>query len=86
MDEEAERPETRRRAPYWVRAFSDTALHGLAGKLCREEQHGDPSERQVWLLDVAMNELEYRARRDRRHGITPCACRFCCEPFPEVAP
>jgi len=37
-------------------------------------------------MDVAINELEYRARRDRRAGIRCCSCQFCCGPFdwPEV--
>lgn len=74
--------QTRRRAPGWVRAYSDTALHGLAGKLDRTLRYEDASPRQEWLLDMTINELEYRARRDRRDGMRECTCKFCASPFP----
>jgi hypothetical protein len=75
----------RRRAPYWVRQYSDGALHGLAGKLARLEHtpEADFSDRQSWLLDACISELEWRARRDRRDGISSCTCAFCFGPFPE---
>lgn len=73
----------RRRAPYWVRSLADIPLHGLTGKLARVERWGDGSEAQGWLLGACISELEYRARRDRRDHITPCACQWCCEPFPD---
>jgi len=74
--------QTRRRAPAWVRAFSDVALHGLVGKLHRNELYGpDNTSGQAWLMEVSINELEYRARRDRRAGIRCCSCQFCCGPF-----
>lgn len=79
-------PHSRRRrtAPYWVRSLADIPLHGLTGKLARiENTAGDPfSERQDWLLRSCIAELEWRAWNDRANGITPCACRWCCSPFP----
>jgi len=78
----AEDLSTRRRAPSWVRAFSDQALHGLAGKMHRQELYGDGlTASQEWLHAMVLNELEYRARRDVRAAIRPCSCMFCCGPF-----
>lgn len=74
--------ETRRRAPYWVRSFSDIALHRLAGKLHRDLTYGEGlTSKEDWLLEISINELEYRSRRDRRAGIKPCSCEYCCGPF-----
>lgn len=76
----------RRRSPAWVRAMSDQQLHGLGGKLVREERYGGISERQSHLLDSVLSELEYRTRRDLRAGMRSCSCELCMSPFVEDDP
>lgn len=76
-----ENPESRRRAPYWVRSLTDQALHGLALKTQRSFEVGWISDRQEWMLEACISELEYRARRDARAGIKACVCQMCCGPF-----
>lgn len=79
-DEHAAREESRRRSPGWMRALTDSGVHGLAGRTLRRLTHGVVDEdRAEWVLEAAISELGYRARRDRRAGIRPCSCQWCVE-------
>lgn len=77
--------QARRRSPAWVRVMSDSQLHGLAGKLAREERFGRMTSRQSHLLDSVISELEYRVRRDLRANMRSCTCEYCISPFVEGA-
>lgn len=72
---------TRRRAPAWVRAYSDRSLHGLGIRLQRDMRHIDISAGQQWLFDAVVSELEYRHRRTRPTA-RRCSCELCVPPFP----
>jgi hypothetical protein len=76
---------TRRRSPGWVRRLSSRQLHGLAGKFVRDQQAADLTERQEWLFESVISELEYRHRRC--HSVWDrCACAWCVPPFLEIPP
>lgn len=71
----------RRTAPGWVRSMDQVSLHGLAGKLRREWWAGEASQRQDWLLEQVLAELEWRSARPGR-GFRRCVCELCMPPFP----
>lgn len=73
---------TRRRSPGWVRALDQRQLHGLAFKLRRLASTEGLSDRQEWLWDACVSELEYRWRRDVG-SVWLCACELCIPPFPD---
>jgi hypothetical protein len=64
-----------RRVPHWLRAFSQPSLHGLTGKLVRENVYGDLSRRQEWLLDRCFEELAWRTTAVPRWAM--CTCELC---------
>lgn len=70
----------RRRSPGWVRALGDRQLHGVAMHLLNEQTQADLSERQEWLWDALMSELEYR-RRQTKPWWRRCSCELCVGPF-----
>lgn len=70
----------RRRSPGWVRALDNRQLHGLAGRLDREQRQRDPSAGQEWLWGAVLSELEYRWRHPRG-GELRCSCEWCISPF-----
>lgn len=72
----------RRRSPGWVREMSDRELHGIAFRFNHDRQTCDLTERQEWLYDAIISELEWR-RRHARPGWTACACELCFSPFPD---
>jgi hypothetical protein len=59
--------------------MSQQALHGLAGRLCRDFEDDALSYEQEWLLGCALSELEYRRRRALRthHVLQACHCWLC---------
>jgi len=72
----------RRRSPLWVRQLTSQKVHGIATKLQHEQRQHDLSERQEWLWDCLISELEYRARREPRWWLR-CSCELCAPPFPD---
>jgi len=77
----APREATRRRSPAWVRAMTSRELHGVAGHLNAERLSADLSDRQEWLWDAVVSELEYRRRR-ATWPVRSCTCYLCLGPFP----
>jgi hypothetical protein len=63
-----------------VRAFDTRALHGLLFKMDHQRQGADLSERQEWLWDAGVSELEWRWLHPGP-GEQRCACRLCVPPF-----
>lgn len=74
-----DRPE-RRRSPQWVRQMTDRELHQIGFRFNFERQSADLTERQEWLWDAVVSELEYR-RRTTRPTWKACACELCFSPF-----
>jgi hypothetical protein len=74
MDNE---PDARRRSPRYVRKMTDRQVHQLCGRLMGKATRGPITLPQEWLLSACFSELEFRARRDLRAGITPCSCAWC---------
>lgn len=72
----------RRTAPQYVRCMTSRELHGIAGRFQREQMLYDLSERQWWLWEQVLNELEYRWTATRPVW-RRCSCLFCVPPFPE---
>lgn len=72
--------DTRRRSPKWVRELDTRQLHGIATRLHYDRVGMDLSERQEWLWDSLISELEYRHRSSRPRG-TACSCWLCVPPF-----
>lgn len=70
----------RRRSPGWVRQMSTREVHGLAGRLDREQRTQDLSEGQEWLWRAVISELEYRWRHPRGLELR-CSCEWCVAPF-----
>jgi hypothetical protein len=77
-----DREPTRRRSPGWVRAYHSRGLHALAFRLMDLRRSADLSERQEWLWDAVISELEYR-RRTHPRPAWACACQLCVPPFPD---
>lgn len=66
-----------RLAPGWVQSMPDRELHSVAGRLLRESRDADLSDRQDWLLDRLLGDLQWRRSKalwDRRW---PCSCWLC---------
>ena len=74
--------QARRRSPGWVRALSDRDVHAIAGRFARQRVSADLTERQEWLWDACISELEYR-RRTTRPLWRSCSCYLCVPPFPD---
>lgn len=74
-------PLTRRRSPGWVRALSVRDLHRIAYRLQHQRESADLSDRQEWLWDALISELEYRWRSEERF-LFRCTCQLCVAPFP----
>lgn len=72
----------RRRSPYWIREYDSKALHGLALRLMNQQTGRDLSERQEWLWEAVVSELEYRRRNERNPWLV-CSCQLCVPPFPD---
>lgn len=72
----------RRRSPAWVRSMTSNELHQIAGRFARQMREQDLTERQEWLFDACISELEYR-RRVTRPTWRACACYLCVSPFPD---
>jgi hypothetical protein len=64
--------------------WTSEQLHAVAGRLGRLFQEGTTTDRQDWLWAVVIDELEWRADRDRILGTRPCPCQFCRPPFPRL--
>lgn len=69
----------RRRSPGWIRELPDRTLHGMAGRMSRENAQGDLTRRQDWLWGCIISELEYRRRLHLRTGtvLDACTCWLC---------
>lgn len=85
FDLEHPRAVARRRSPTYVRSWSLRDLHAVAMSFDRERRHHDLSDRQEWLFDGIISELEYRRRWGiRHHQRSVCSCWLCFGPFPEL--
>jgi len=56
-------------------------LHAIVGRFQRQQADKDLTERQEWLWDAIISELEYR-HRQTRPAWQRCSCEFCVPPFP----
>ena len=66
-----------------MRSQPSTTLHAVANKLRRDSQVKDLSDRQEWLFQFLVHELELRQRQP--FGQYPrCNCDLCVSPFDEV--
>jgi len=72
----------RRRSPQWIRDLSSNELHALAHHFNHVRPTVDLSDRQEWLFDTLIMELEWR-RRTFRPAWAACACMLCIPPFPD---
>lgn len=70
----------RRRSPLWVREMSDRELHAIGFRFNHDRQGQDLTDRQEWLWDRVINELEHR-RRTCRPSWMACSCELCFSPF-----
>jgi len=73
-----------RLAPMWVRELDRRQLHALTGKLVRLYGEEGLSDKQEWLLDRCLQELNWR----RSHAVWPdprCSCQFCFSELEEDA-
>lgn len=73
----------RRRSPQWVRDLGSRELHGLTGHLWRRWAEGTATDRQEWLWEACVSELEYRQRHRQAGPWSWCVCQFCIAPFVE---
>jgi len=73
-------PDHRRRSPQWVRAMTDRELHQIGFRFQHERLESGLTERQEWMWDALISELEYRRRRTRPTW-RACACELCFSPF-----
>lgn len=64
----------------WVREMSSRDVHAILGRFDRERTSADLTDRQEWLYDQCVAELEYRRRRARPIW-SSCSCRYCIPPF-----
>lgn len=70
----------RRRSPRWVRESSSETLHAIAHRFLNMQESVDLTERQEWLWNALVSELEYRWRTTRPSW-QRCACGLCRPPF-----
>jgi hypothetical protein len=67
----------------YVAEWSSRALHGTAMMMNRLRMEQDLSERQEWLYDRIIDELEWRFVEDiRLRPWSACSCSLCFAPFP----
>ena len=64
----------------WVRETASRDLHAIAERFNRTRPTADLTERQEWLYDAIISELEYR-RRQFRPSWKACSCYLCVSPF-----
>jgi len=63
-----------------VRQTPSRELHAILGKFDRTRRAADLTERQEWLWDQAVAELEHRRRTCRPMWLA-CSCKYCVPPF-----
>ena len=73
---------TKRARALWLRSTPSRDLHAIVGRFDLDRTSADLTERQEWLYDRCVQELE------TRHRSTPlllnrCWCRYCVPPFPD---
>lgn len=71
---------SRRRAPRWVRDSPSATLHAIAWRFLNLQTSQDLTERQEWLWNVLVDELEFRAAT-ARPAWQACRCALCRPPF-----
>lgn len=76
-------PPHRRRSPGWLRATDSNQVHAIAIRLQHLMTLQDVSDRQDWLFDACVSELEYRHRAERVWW-KRCSCALCIPPFPDA--
>jgi hypothetical protein len=64
----------------WVRELHSSQIHAMAERFNRNRVSTDLSDRQEWLYDALVSELEFRHRNAGR-GEQRCACYLCIPPF-----
>lgn len=74
------RKDMRRARALWVRDTSSRDLHAILGRFDRDRTTADLTQRQEWLYDQCVAELEHR-RRVTRPIWACCSCRYCIPPF-----
>jgi len=57
-------------------------VHGIAFRLMQEERTADISDRQEWLWNACISELEWRHVNEPRF-LKRCSCELCVPPFPD---
>lgn len=70
----------RRRPPRWVRDASGDTLHAIAFRFLNLQTTADLTERQEWLWQILVDELERRAAKTRP-AWQRCRCGLCTPPF-----
>jgi len=70
----------RRRSPRWVRESSSATLHAIAHRFLNMQTTADLTERQEWLWEALISELEHR-HRNARPAWQRCQCGLCRPPF-----
>jgi hypothetical protein len=71
----------RRRSPRWIRDCDSARLHSIAHSLLSGQEEADLSERQEWLWNAVISELEWRWHK-KRPVYLRCSCYLCIPPFP----
>lgn len=66
--------------PRWVREASTEELHAIAFAFLNQQTTADLSERQEWLWERLISELEHRWRHTRPSW-QRCTCGLCRPPF-----
>jgi len=71
----------------YIADWSSRTLHAVAMLFNRERAERDLSERQEWLYDRIVEELEWRWLEDIRvRPWAACSCLLCFSPFPTADP
>ena len=69
-----------RHAPTWVQDLSSQEAHSIVGSFDRQRCEKDLTDRQEWLYDVIVADLEWR-RANTYPVWRSCSCRYCVAPF-----
>ena len=70
----------RKHRPRWVRDASSETLHAICHAFLKAQTSADLSERQEWLWNKLIDELEHRWR-STRPSWRRCNCPLCRPPF-----
>lgn len=71
----------KRERSLWLRGSTSRELHAIVGTFDRHRVSADLTDRQEWLYDRIVQELERRHKGEKRL-LARCWCRYCVSPFP----